>query len=88
LWGGDGEGGCRRAKRGSETGRGDPRQIASSRPQVHTAPMAIHSFGKRNSTDLKVRFDGHFADGQTASLVVSENTVLHGNRVVLDIAHE
>jgi len=50
--------------------------------------MAIHSFGKRNSTDLKVRFDGHFADGQTASLVVSENTVLHGNRVVLDIAHE
>ena len=79
---------CRRAKRGSETGRGDPRQIASSRPQVHTAPMAIHSFGKRNYTDLKVRFDGHFADGQTASLVVSENTVLHGNRVVLDIAHE
>jgi hypothetical protein len=49
---------CRRAKRGSETGRGDPRQIASSRPQVHTAPMAIHSFGKRNYTDLKVRFDG------------------------------
>jgi hypothetical protein len=50
--------------------------------------MAIHSFGKRNPTDLKVRFDGHFADGQTASLVVSENTALHGNRVVLDIAHE
>ena len=28
LWGGDGEGGCRRAKRGSETGRGDPRQMS------------------------------------------------------------
>jgi hypothetical protein len=63
-------------------------QIASVRPQVQTIWMAIHSFGQRKSADLKVRFEVLYADGQTASLVVSEETARHGSTVVMVIAHE
>jgi len=49
--------------------------------------MAIHSFGQRKPADPKVRFEVRFADGQTASMVVSEETALHGNTVVIEIAH-
>ncbi len=50
--------------------------------------MAIHSFGKRKSADPKVRFEVRFADGQTASMAVSEEMALYGSTVVMDIAHE
>jgi len=50
--------------------------------------MAIHSFGQRKSAHPKVRFEVRFADGQTASMVVSEETALHGSTIVMEIAHE
>ncbi len=50
--------------------------------------MAIHSFGQRKSADPKVRFEVRFEDGQTASIVVSEETAMHGSTVVMEIAHE
>ena len=50
--------------------------------------MAMHSFGQRKTAHPKVRFDVRFTDGQTASFVVSEETAMHGNTVVMEAAHE
>lgn len=50
--------------------------------------MAMHSFGQRKTAHPKVRFDMRFKDGQTASFVVSEETAMHGNTVVMETAHE
>jgi hypothetical protein len=50
--------------------------------------MAIHSFGQRKSAHPKVRIEVRYADGQTAFLLVSEETARHGSTVVMDIAHE
>jgi hypothetical protein len=50
--------------------------------------MAIHSFGQRKSAHPKVRFEVRFADGQTASMVVSEEVALRGSTVVMEVAHE
>jgi hypothetical protein len=50
--------------------------------------MAIHSFGQRKFAHPKVRFEVRFADGQTASMVVSEEAALRGSTVVMEVAHE